>query len=86
MNSTEFWTMYEEKYLKYESPSFRLFSHPLGGDHGAFEMSFYSDGNGNWYVERTAERHNTPFQKIFQSEEEAIDYLLGQMKLYMRMI
>ena len=82
MNTTEFWTMYREKYQKLEGSHFRLKDSPLTGDHGFFEMSFYTDGAGNWFVERTAERSNTPVQKKFSSEQEAIHYLLGQIKLY----
>lgn len=86
MNTTEFWKMYKEKYLRLEGPHFSLKDYPLTGDHGIFEMSFYTDDAGNWFVERTAERSNTPVQKKFSSEQEAIDYLLSQIKLYQTLI
>ena len=86
MTLNEFWTIYDNKYLKHENGKFRVCDHPLGSDNGILEMAIFTDENGTWCYERTQERRNTPLRKEFATEEEAVDYLYSQLKYYVNIL
>lgn len=76
----EFWEVYNKHYKQFVSPSFCVVDHPLSGDTGYFLCSIYANEAGTFCVDRSIERSNTPHHREFESEEEAVKYMLGVCK------
>lgn len=74
MTEKEFWKLYNEKYDGHMYIS--VLNEPLTGDHGHFEISCYKNKDGQWCIDRTIERCNTPSRRICSSEEEAFKSML----------
>lgn len=81
MKAKEFWKIYDKKYQMYESASFSLKTEKLKGDRGYFETAIYQE-NGIWYIEKTIERSNDVARIAYDSEDEAFDDLMCQVKFY----
>ena len=58
MKVQEFWSIYNARCKRLETPSFYLRDYPLSGDHGYFEVSIFQNEKGIWCIESTIERSN----------------------------
>lgn len=68
------------KRFQFVSPNFCVVDHPLRGDTGYFLCSIYANEAGTFCVDQSIERSRTPNHREFESEEEAVKYMLGVCK------